>query len=769
MATGDLLFCCGFECLQSSISGDGYELNGFPTGGTVSTVATNARTGGGNLRINRTSANYCGAKPLAPIASGKRQYSGVFSLYVASLPSANNIGIFDTGPPSGYPIIYLDSSGHLTATLDGGTPTSTIATLSAGNRYRIEYQVDTSTTTYSFSVRVDGGTPQTATLSGQTAADLAGTWGDLGLGSSASHLTAGNFDLYYDDWIVLDGATWPGDYQARAIYPDGDVTTTNWTKSGSSPAATYADGMDEATPNDGTDYNASTSNTILRVSLGTYTLQTGESCNGAMLWGRIGSNGTQARNATVALLDGSNTVLTSGTWDCAINGWKNPSACITYVATPNQAAIDALRLGFTPSSSSRPVWMTAAWAYLAISVPTSADATITAVVATATGTAVAPTPTLALSPPASAATAAAVAPSLSISPTVVATVASATGAALAPSIAVDITVAAVVATATVSAVAPIPRITLLPGTANATAAASAPSLVISPTVAATVATATGSAPAPVPALTLAPSAAAATGGALAPVQEIRLLPAAAGATGASLAPSLRTDSTVVATIAGASGSALAPLPALALLPPVAGATGSGLAPTPALTLLPSSANATGSSLAPTPGISITSVIAAATASALAPIPAITITAAISAASAAALAPQIGGNVDIAAIIAAATAGALAPTILITLAAPTADASATALAPTPAITIPAAISAATAAVLIPSVSAGSVVSVTLQAAVAIATFQALVPEKHITTGGSLGVEDPTRGAAVGAAGAPSDAKRGTATVGSAGSA
>ena len=324
MAAGDYRYIQGFEL------GDMTKEAGSitTTGGTVTETATNKQTGDYCLRVNRTSAAACNfthptnatpANGNTPWPTGLRQMAGCFSLYVASLPSsATDLPIFYVVHFSGNDAtITLNSSGQLKLQVVGQSISATIATLSAGQRYLVEWKDDSSATGHQFRVRVDGGTEVASTTGSEAPNDV------NGLTFGANHSTASTWDLYFDDVVVVEGTTYTDDLRVAVLRPDvvaADIEAT-WSITGGDTKRAGA--IDEDPPDDATTYiSSSTSGQVQRIPIENVTISGTILAVNAVI--RVGSNSTTGtRNFTANLRDGTaGTDGASKTLDYDVNGWR---------------------------------------------------------------------------------------------------------------------------------------------------------------------------------------------------------------------------------------------------------------------------------------------------------------------------------------------------------------------------------------------------------------------------------------------------------------
>lgn len=135
--------------------------------GVLSFSTANPRTGARHVRAALTGA----ADSLVNFPAGTRVFAMRFGFYVSALPTGNS-RIFTIDGPAGVSRLTFVASGAVGTNI-GGTGGTTVATFSAGQYYVIDILFDCSTSTYSFAVRVNGGTQQVQTKTAQTPGDIA--------------------------------------------------------------------------------------------------------------------------------------------------------------------------------------------------------------------------------------------------------------------------------------------------------------------------------------------------------------------------------------------------------------------------------------------------------------------------------------------------------------------------------------------------------------------------------------------------------------------
>jgi len=153
----------------------------------------------------------------------------------------------------------LNTSGQIEARLATSNTllgTSSVA-LSQGVTHYLEFKVLIHDTAGTVEVRKDGFAILTLTNQ-DTLATASATWDEIAFGHISS-VVGHQGHWSYDDLYVADGSgaditDFMGDVRVDSLGPDGEGTTLNFTPSTGSTHYTL---VDEATPNDDTDYNES--------------------------------------------------------------------------------------------------------------------------------------------------------------------------------------------------------------------------------------------------------------------------------------------------------------------------------------------------------------------------------------------------------------------------------------------------------------------------------------------------------------------------------
>lgn len=392
MAAGDVIYACGFEALDCAK--DGF-IATTGAGSTQTETVGAAVTGGGGLHIVKAASQPSAvemisnnASPAEQFPSGFNKVSAFLRITPVSLPSTgtNMIARIARYLGAGNDVgLFLTSAGVLTvADADGAQPSPTIATLSSGTTYLVEFRIDNSTATQVVQCRVNRGTPQTANITSANS-PVDGFY----LGSRNNALGAGAHTTDYDDLVYFEGDVWPTDFHSavefrvKRVAPDtapADIDAT-WAITGGDTKRAQA--VDEVTPDDATTYIASsTSGQVQRVPMSAYTLLSDETCKAIQLKGRLGSTATTGtRTATTVMQSAGGTDHgTTFLWSASINGWRAENLTAVYRAAPSAGALDATflasgwRVKFTKSATADAVRVSTLWAYLVLAV--AAPATV---------------------------------------------------------------------------------------------------------------------------------------------------------------------------------------------------------------------------------------------------------------------------------------------------------------------------------------------------------------------------------------------------------
>jgi hypothetical protein len=189
-------------------------------------------------------------------AAGNGPFFARVYFRVDTLPSAANriIAIVNSNTISSTPAAYItiDNAGLLRLFADTGQVGSASSALTLGQWYRLEIKYDKSPAGGSqiLEAKIDGSTFATSsvlTFTNQGASLIVG--GNL----NAEAQTTGVW--YYDDIAINDSTGsqqtgYPGDGAILHTLPNGAGDNTQWTKGGSSPAATNYQSVNEQVPDD---------------------------------------------------------------------------------------------------------------------------------------------------------------------------------------------------------------------------------------------------------------------------------------------------------------------------------------------------------------------------------------------------------------------------------------------------------------------------------------------------------------------------------------
>lgn len=220
----------------------------------VSSISTsNVRTGANSLL---TFAN----ATLRRVLGGPKTFVGLGgAFYWSSLPISNNVQrVFDfRDAGNGQQIaIIIQSTGTISA-MRGSTVlgTSAAPVLTANSYQHVEAQILFSQTVGTIEVRVNGVT--VLSLSGQDTCNTANT--ECSQVTFAGGVGSGG-NCYLDDIYAYDNTgsynnSWIGDRRVLTLFPNANTATADWTAVG---AATGYECIDEANPNDDTDYITAT-------------------------------------------------------------------------------------------------------------------------------------------------------------------------------------------------------------------------------------------------------------------------------------------------------------------------------------------------------------------------------------------------------------------------------------------------------------------------------------------------------------------------------
>ena len=230
----------------------------------VSSISTsNVRTGANSLLCFSNAT-------LRRVLGGAKTFVGIGgAFYFTGLPIANQAQrIFDFRDATNFQqiVIWAQSTGTVSA-YRGATHlgTSAAPVITANTYQHIECQILFSQTVGTIEVRVNGVT--VLSLSGQdTCASALVEASQVAFAGG----TGSGSNCYLDDIYAYDNTgsynnTWIGDRRVLTLFPNANTATADWTAVG---AATGYECIDEANPNDDTDYiNATASGKISQFGL----------------------------------------------------------------------------------------------------------------------------------------------------------------------------------------------------------------------------------------------------------------------------------------------------------------------------------------------------------------------------------------------------------------------------------------------------------------------------------------------------------------------
>lgn len=250
-----LLWCDGFDHYGTTAK----MLNGpWAEVGSGVALNTGSRTGTNCLRIQADAASNNTARR---VLGGAKTTVGLgMALYVPSLPPGNNeqqVFRWSDTANAVQLVLYLQSTGILELKRGGTVSLGATSTpVIVANAYQhVECVVFFSQTVGTFECRVNGVT--VLSLSGLDTCATANTecsqvniCGSFG-GSGFSSTTCFVDDLFAYDETGSYNNTFIGDRRVLTLFPNANTATADWTAVG---AATGYECIDEANPNDDTDY-----------------------------------------------------------------------------------------------------------------------------------------------------------------------------------------------------------------------------------------------------------------------------------------------------------------------------------------------------------------------------------------------------------------------------------------------------------------------------------------------------------------------------------
>lgn len=233
-------------------------------------VTTAPHSGTYHYRCN-TSASQSGVRRDLASAVTSGTYFTRFYWRAATLPNANvivHVAAASTSGNAGAHILYdnINAQFQVKNVVSTNVAQGTV-TLTTGTWYRVELKIVVSDTVGSIEMKyfIGDSTTPLETLT-PTGTDTMVTNSQRFYFGSFNVANTG--DTYFDDIAINDATgsfqnSYPGPGKIFTLKANGDNAVA-WTKSGSAPAATNWQGVDETptvAPNDGTDYNGDSGNT----------------------------------------------------------------------------------------------------------------------------------------------------------------------------------------------------------------------------------------------------------------------------------------------------------------------------------------------------------------------------------------------------------------------------------------------------------------------------------------------------------------------------
>jgi hypothetical protein len=344
---------------------------------TVAVSSAGAFTGGGGLVVTRGSAAGLvgfgvGNSSQPPTLTNAQNWYGV-RIRFATLPSSDTVVVrigSGTGV-SGY--INVDNTGRLNCQIQGGSASSSVATLSANVWYWLEILHDVSGTTHTIQARINGGTSQSANRTGQAATTSRMNF----LGTDVAG--GGTYTAHYDDLVVHTAQTafLANKRRVYVLRPNGDWNNV-WAISGGD-GSSQSNSINEITPDDATSYiESSIANAVQLAAMTSYTLASGESFEGLSTYGRVGSTGTTGTRTVAANLRNgqAGTDAAGATWSASINGWQNNTVARDDATAPTGAAwdqtlMDNVVVRLLHSATTDLVRVSTVWSYASVLIPTT--------------------------------------------------------------------------------------------------------------------------------------------------------------------------------------------------------------------------------------------------------------------------------------------------------------------------------------------------------------------------------------------------------------
>ena len=346
-----------------------------PTQHSISTVQKHSGTYA--LRANPTSNNTGVFKRLSPNKNSGTVWTRVY-YRVASFPVGGDATLHTIESSSFERSVeawLIDVGGNKRIRLVNvitGTNQDSSFNLSADTWYRIEVRLLISDTVGEAELRHytgDSTTPDfTLSITGEDT--LPTNIEAFAFGSYTNNQTS---DIFLDDIAINDDAgaapfnTWTGPGKIFLIEPASDVSVA-WTKSGSVPAATNWEGVDDlpGTPNDATDYNSDSGTTnVDRLGLTNLGAEVGSGDDIILLdaYARV-QGGAASQTAILRIWDeggtpsdGPSIALPNGSWGILSTAEHQ----VFEAGTRTKANIDSFDAGYKGASGASAKDITALW------------------------------------------------------------------------------------------------------------------------------------------------------------------------------------------------------------------------------------------------------------------------------------------------------------------------------------------------------------------------------------------------------------------------
>jgi hypothetical protein len=325
--------------------------------GTLSVQNTVTRLGPFALRVNPTA----GSAFIRQIVHATDQSSRVFFrtyFRAASFPAADStmMRIVNASNDPGAQLRFIVSTSKFVL-LDSAANTvgSASPTLSTNTWYRLELELDASTSPGTVSARIDG----TQFASGNSPAQF--PWARVLLGT----VTSTTCDTYWSDLAVNDSTgsvqnSFPGDGAVIGLFPDGAGTSNTWANTANAAgSSTNYQLVDENPPNDATDFvQSNTLNAEDMYAVAASGLASGDVINTVMVGVRFRNNTTDAvtafkvqiaKTSGGTILQSASMVANTSTWRTNASAQPRNYPIITFLdpdgAAWTQTTVDSMQIG----------------------------------------------------------------------------------------------------------------------------------------------------------------------------------------------------------------------------------------------------------------------------------------------------------------------------------------------------------------------------------------------------------------------------------------